>query len=290
MKPLGTITICFPHVSEDTKVVLESVMAESEHYGEFCKKLCELAQSENVSEEVLYFAVFHSYNIDEYTLLMPFIRNQSAYLIVEPLLQAVRTIHGESIRMEAMRETLAKALECIPNDWLGCHLYLAWRKAAESWYPESDTQLRIMDILDKRIMIDPDYKFFKSLLIGLEAYQLLIKGYHADALVLFKQGLMIARKFDDLPLVSDGLYYIASIIRSNDTQHAIDMMLESTRIGRDLGYSWGVARNLEFLRSLTNLRGEYNASLQYSQEYHDLTTSINHPEAFADLTFPLVYT
>ena len=40
VKPLGTITVCFPHVDDETRAVLQSVMDEAENSRDFTERLC----------------------------------------------------------------------------------------------------------------------------------------------------------------------------------------------------------------------------------------------------------
>ncbi|GAH08790.1 unnamed protein product, partial [marine sediment metagenome] len=64
MKPLGTITMCFPHVDEDTKTTLQSIMEEAEDITDFTERLCDKVCSEPSSPLLEYFALYFPYIIN----------------------------------------------------------------------------------------------------------------------------------------------------------------------------------------------------------------------------------
>jgi hypothetical protein len=69
VKPLGTITICFPHVDEETRAVLQSVMEEAEHFGDFARRLSSRVCSESTTPLAEYLASSFVYMIAEYNIL-----------------------------------------------------------------------------------------------------------------------------------------------------------------------------------------------------------------------------
>ena len=168
--------------------------------------------------------------------------------------------------MRAMLRSLVKTMETIPNDWLACHLYLAWRRAAESFDPETDTDIQSMDTLRGRIENDKDFECFQPLMIGLEAYGMMLKGYGVEAIKLYKKGLALARRHDDLPLVADGLYFLAESMKQEDESGAIDLMLEQNEIADELGYTLGLARTLLVHGRIMMNRGEYDTALKHLLE------------------------
>jgi tetratricopeptide (TPR) repeat protein len=149
--------------------------------------------------------------------------------------------------------------------------------------------MKIMDDLGAKIATDKDFACFEALFIGLEAFNLLLKGYHSDSITLFEKGLGIARKYDDLPLVADGLYYLAELIKRENIPYAIELMLEQKAIAEELGYAWALARDLIVLGRIMMLRGEYDLALDYLLEYHQVTKTINHPAAYTTYSIAFLY-
>ena len=102
MKPLGTITQCFPHVDEETKSILQSVLEESENYADFAKQLIEKACSKKVTPVLQYFAFFHAYNMDMHTQMDRLYELDEIPLFIEPLYLANRVVLGYEVDMSAM--------------------------------------------------------------------------------------------------------------------------------------------------------------------------------------------
>ena len=282
MKPLGTITQCFPHVDEETKSILQSVLEESENYADFAKQLIEKACSKKVTPVLQYFAFFHAYNMDMHTQMDRLYELDEIPLFIEPLYLANRVVLGYEVDMSAMLKSLVIAMQTIPNDWLACHLYLAWRRAADTFDPETDTDVQSMETLRERIEDDDDFECFQPLLIGLEAYAMALKGYPVQAIKVYKEGLAIARKHDDLALVADGLYFLAESIKHEDESQAMELMLEQNKIAEELGYAWALARSLIVRGRIMMNRGEYDAALSHILEYGDVTESLGHQAAISN--------
>jgi tetratricopeptide (TPR) repeat protein len=289
VKPLGTITMCFPHVDEDTRSILQSVMDKAENYADFTKRLCEKACSEKVTPVLQYFAFFHAYNMDMYKQMERLFHMDEKPPFIEPLYLANELILGYEVDMKAMLKSLVSSMETIPNDWLACHLYLQWRLAAETFDPETDTDVQSMNTLRERIENDMDFECFQPLMFGLDAYGFMLKGYHEDAIKLYKKGLALARKHDDLALVANGLYFLAESVKNYDESAAMDLMLEQDKIAEELGYTLGLARTSLVRGRIMAYRGEYDAALNHYLEYCEMTESIGHPAALTNFSLLLLY-
>ena len=289
MKPLGTITQCFPHVDDETRSILQSVMDEAENYADFTLKLCNKACSEKVPPVLHYFAFFHAWNLDMYPQMDRLFNLDDSPIFIEPLYLSIRVVLGYEVDMNTMYESLVKAMETIPNDWLACHLYLAWRRVAETFYPESDTDIQTMETLGNRINNDKNFECFRPLYIGLTAYNMALKGYISEAAPLYEEGLSLARKCDDLPLFVDGLFSLASAIKFKDPKRARKIMLKQKEIAEELGYTWAIARTLQVLGQIMILNGEYNTALNHLLEYNKATESIGHPDSVSNYGLILVY-
>ena len=120
---------------------LNTIMFEAEDYYDFVMRLFQEISTEKANPELVYFTIFHAYNMDMYNDVHQYFENYDLPPFTEPLVLAIRAICGESIDMDYMNESLVDALKNAPNDWLACHMYLAWRRIAESIYPETDTDV-----------------------------------------------------------------------------------------------------------------------------------------------------
>ncbi|MGY5878854.1 MAG: hypothetical protein RTV31_01330 [Candidatus Thorarchaeota archaeon] len=210
-------------------------------------------------------------------------------LYYEPLHLVSQINIGETIEMDVMYKSLIKTMKEIPNDWLACHLYLEWRRAAESYYPETDTDKQIMETLGERIKNDDAFACFEPLFIGFEAYGMMIKGYHLEALQTYERALSLAREYDDLPLIADGLYAIAEEIRIEDPSRASDIVAEHNKIAEELGYAWAQARSPLIPGWIMIYRGEFDAALSHLLEFREAVESIDHPDVFSNFVLAFAY-
>ncbi|MCK4566430.1 MAG: hypothetical protein KAU48_03885 [Candidatus Thorarchaeota archaeon] len=208
---------------------------------------------------------------------------------IEPLLLAIRAYQGEPIDLSVIYDSLTKAMEILPNDWLASHLYLAWRRIAVTFYPETDTVTQTMEALGKRIKKDKDFECFESLFIGFTAYQIITEGNLTEAVPLCKKVISLARKQDELLLAADALYFLSDIIMYEDVSQAIDFTSENRKICEQLGYEYGLARTSDSLGRIMTLRGEYDAGVSYQLEFNKATESIGHPDAYLNLRPAFVY-
>ena len=277
MKPIGTITVYFPHIDEETRSTLHSVMDEAENYADFVEKLCDKVCNEESSPLVEYFAALHAYRLDNYVL---FVKLQAAGKISElatPLFLLTRARRGERVTWDEMRKAQMTALELAPNDWIAILLYLAWRGLAESLYPESDVNIRPIETISSCVYEDSDLTFFKSYLEQLEA-QAYLKDYkRKESISHLKQALAIARKFDEQLMVADLLIKIADLTKHTDVKQAIDLFISSQNLSKQLGYKHGIGLTQHHLGHIMGLRGEFDAAIDHQLEYRAVRESLGLP-------------
>jgi len=264
-------------------------MDEAENYADFVKTLWEKACSEKIPPICRYFAFYHAFRLDMYPQMEQLFNIDEVAIFIEPLYLVDKVALGYEVDMNKMYKSLVKAMETIPNDWLACHLYLAWRRTIEAYDPETDTDTQIMDKIGERIRSDRDYACFEPIFIGLEAFRMMIKGYHKEAVHLFEKGTALARKHNDLLLVADGLYFLAENIKKEDESRAISLILEHNRIAEEVGYSWTLARSSLVLGRIMINRGEFNAAVEHLLEYSKVIESIGHPAAYSNYSLALAY-
>ncbi|MFW9926513.1 MAG: hypothetical protein ACFFDM_07060 [Candidatus Thorarchaeota archaeon] len=74
MDAIGTITVHFSYVDEETRAILQSVMNEAQNYGDFAEKLCDRVCMHPSPPLLEYLAVFFAYHIDQKTAKYPSMR------------------------------------------------------------------------------------------------------------------------------------------------------------------------------------------------------------------------
>ena len=157
MKSLGTITACFPYVDEETRVILQSVMDESENYNDFAERLCEKALNESLPELAIYFAYYHCYNQGKYDFLKRLIDVNISTELTHLFSLVAAQRRGENVDWSEYQKAMFSALKHVENDWMACHVYIAWRVMIEAFeLPEAAVDNETLNILTSKIENDEE--------------------------------------------------------------------------------------------------------------------------------------
>lgn len=124
MKPIGTITNCFPHVDEETKSVLQIVMEEAENYADFVGQICNKVCSETSSPLLQYLAFYAAFELMDINLTDMMEAAGKVPVLAEPLMLLTRFYRNMPFSLDDLNKSLKKALKVAPNDWIASHLYL----------------------------------------------------------------------------------------------------------------------------------------------------------------------
>jgi tetratricopeptide (TPR) repeat protein len=197
VKPLGTITMCFPHVDEETRSILQSIMNDAENFADFTERLCKRVCSEVSSPLLKYLAVYFAFWLDWYALVNRLESAGKVSDLASPLLLMTKARRGEVVSWDEMKESMKRALMAAPNDWIASHLYLSWRLLAEYFYPESDVDIRPIEAIVSSVEKNTDLAFFNAYLLYLKASRYDREGKYKKAVNLYRQVITTAREFDD---------------------------------------------------------------------------------------------
>jgi tetratricopeptide (TPR) repeat protein len=267
VKPLGTITICFPHVDDETRNILQSVIDEADNFADFTERLCSLVISRPTPMLTQYCAYFFPFHISNYNLTDKLVAAGKAPDLVEPLILTCRFRRGEVVEWDEMIQSLSKALKAAPNDWIAIHLYTKWRFYAEFNFPESDTDVGIVQRVAKRIEEDKEFKFFKSYLLRFDAIKASFNLNTRTEIELVEKALEIAEKFDEQVVIADLLYSLAGVIKFTDEKRGVALYKAATELSERLGYRYKIGQNRRGLGVLMGQRGELNTTIKYLLEY-----------------------
>jgi len=289
VKPLGTITMCFPHVDEDTKITLQSIMDDAENITDFTERLCDKVCSEPSSPLLEYFAVYFPYRISYYNLIDRLETAGKVSDLAKPLLLITKVEKGLRISWDEMRSSLMKALKVAPNDWIATHLYLTWNKEAVEIFPESDVNIRPIEAITLSVNENNGLKFFKLYLLWIEALAFQRDNKRKDAVILLRQALTIARIFDDQISVAVLLYSLSGQIRHTDVKQAIDLLISSREFSEQLGYRNGIGLAQHQFGHLMGFRGELDAAIEYQFECIAIQESLGLSATYLNSVIAMYY-
>jgi hypothetical protein len=171
VKPLGTITMCLPHVDEETRSILKSLMNDAENVADFTERLCNRVCAEASIPLLEYFAVYFAFWLDWYALVDRLVSAEKVSDLASPLVMLTRARRGEVVSCEDLKKSIKQALMTAPNDWIATHLYLSWIYLAELFYPESDVEIRPIEAIASSMEKNTDLACFKTYLLWLKAQE-----------------------------------------------------------------------------------------------------------------------
>ncbi len=271
--------MCFPHVDDETRAILESVMHEAENFGDFTARLCNKVCSEATTPLAEYFACYFAFASGNFTKLETLETAGKTPELAEPLLLLARNTRGQMVSWNEMRQSLSRALKAAPNDWVACHLYTQWRFASAVDYPECDIDVKPIETLTKSVNTNKDLEYFKAYLFLIQAWEFRMGGNHTKEIEVYNQALVLARKYDDQLLVADLLYLSAQAIKHTDVKQASNLLMSAKELSEHLGYRNNIAWIQHHLGHTMGLRGELDAAIEHQLQCRAAIESLSLPTA-----------
>ncbi|MHA2067456.1 MAG: hypothetical protein ACXABY_24075 [Candidatus Thorarchaeota archaeon] len=268
MKPLGTITMYFPFVDEETREVLESTMNEAYNYAAFADALCEKVMSSETSEVLVYLATKHAFNLDEFGLVLHMSERYSHLQLPRVYFLVVKEYLGRAEKSEVIAAANS-VLETSPEDWIALDMhhniwrssYTAFSFTAESLVVQEDT-LRGMDfLLEQNAALD----CLASQVLWDYGYVCQTRDRNMEAAIdyyqrAFEKGL----HHDEQVMMANAIIQIALTVMMFDTGRALDAVQRASEIWKHLG-----AANIGYFHGMGLVyatRGEFSAAIEHSLE------------------------
>jgi tetratricopeptide (TPR) repeat protein len=274
MESLGTITACFPYVDEKTRNTLELVMNEAENYSDFTEKLCDRVISEPSSPVLEYLTFSFACWLENYNLIDRLEAAGKVSELAKPLLLIVEVDRGKSISWDETKASLVSALKVAPNDWIASHLYLLWRFSSDLYFSEADLEVWSLDTISAAVKENAEWQYFEAYLHWITSRNLHRENSSKEAIATLKQGLMIARKFDDRVVVIRILIRLSGFIKHTDLKQAIDLLITARELSEELGYKAGIGFVQHHMGHIMGLRGEFDAAVEYQHEFKGIFESL----------------
>ncbi len=280
MKPLGSITACFPHVDDETQSILQSVMDEAKDYGDFAKRLCDRACKNSVPSLLNYFAYYHAFNQENFNLVRNLIDADTVSDLVGPIVLMIEP--PGTIDWSDFQKSVAKALKAALGDWIACHMYVTWRKFVETsnYYPERFTDVEPLQVLESKIHSDEAFSFFAAPLHQMKAFAYMLEGNKEEAMKCLNQSLAMAKKHDQPELIVDILFSKANLIKDENYDEALSILKIQKNLSRQLGLEIGLASNTAEMGFRAQLRGEYELAIEHLTEFKKTLESLGHRTTF----------
>lgn len=262
MDPIGTITQYFPFIDEETKSVLEGVMAEASDYYDFVHRLRDLVLNTDCSVMVVYFSIHHSMIALDYKHIDKIREKYGHYQILGPNLFFSSAYQGTYEDVKRVHELADAVLAAQPEDWISLEMYFMKFEADMVNYPVSMYKTRILDTIRELIDSDSRFGFYEITLNDFLALHAQLDGDTKELIRCLDRGLQFAQEFDDRLRMAHLLIRKSNIIMHQDRNQSRELLEQAYEIVEScLEIPSFYAEILYNLGILDAIRGEFDSAI-----------------------------
>jgi tetratricopeptide (TPR) repeat protein len=263
MEPIGTITQYFPFIDEETKNVLEYVMAHASDYYDFVQKLGEMVLNTDSRVMTVYFAIHHAILAYEYKLIDKIREKYGEHQILEPNLFFASSYQGTYEDVEKVHEMANAILATQPDDWIALEMYFMKFEVDMRNYPktmyETETMNKIKELMDS----ESNFGFYEATLYDYLSEKALSDGDADGRLRCINRALRAAKKFNDRVRVAHLLTKKANIIMDQDRAECKELLQQAYAIVESsLGIPTNYANILDKLGLVDATRGKFDSAIK----------------------------
>jgi len=241
-------------------------MDDAKDYNDFAVLLCDKAIRELVPDLTTYFSYFHAYNQLRFDLVRRLENEAKGSDLAKPYVLLTRP--WGTIDWNEFQESISSALKVAPNDWVACQLYMLWRVDIESIasYPEVQTDLETLKILETKIENDDEFSHFRADLNYIKARGFMQEGNVKEAKTWFNRAISLAKKHDSLIVLASLLIDKANMIKNVNFNEALSILQSQRTISQKLGSIYHLALNDAGSGLIAQARGEYETAIKHLEE------------------------
>jgi len=289
MEPLGTITVYFPFIDEDTRNILETTMKKSYNYFDFVNTLTKMVLETECSDLVVYFAVHHAIQLLDVKSINAIGRKYSDRQNILPNMFFTTAFQGYSEDLENVRKAADAVLATNPDDWLSLEMRFM-KFESETWqYPNVQHDSSNLDTILEMIKKESHFGFYEAIYYSNLSVCAHIDGDSEERIRCNDKAIEITRKFDDKIRLAYNLREKANIIESHDRSQAMDYLLEAGNLMDFLGSKEGYSQVYESISYLEAIRGEFDLALEHYLEVVSIRESLGLDTAWISLMVSTLY-
>lgn len=260
MEPLGTITVYFSLIDNETRTILKTIMNEADNYLDFVKTLKELVLETECSDLIVYFAIHHSAQLLDLKAIDKIGQKYNDIPILQPNIRFARHYQGKTDDFGIIIQAADAVLATVPDDWLELEMRFMKFEAETFNYPKVLYDSSNLDVIYQMIENDSRFKFYNTVLHNSLASIADMDGNTEEWNRCNLIALNTAREHDDQVRLAYNLTEQARIT-SGDRDIARKLLLEALDIMDAIGSTEGYADVLEKIATIAMIRGEFASAI-----------------------------
>ena len=267
MKPLGSITIFYQFLDQNTVDVLESLMRKAENYYNFVERLTEKVFYENATDELAYMAALHVSYVAQPNSMVERISSKYGHLpLVRPWTIFMRTFAERQTAQVEVPLAVDEAISTEPDDWV-VFTFLLWLIFAN--VDNRLESIKAVDKAEKFLEEHPSLHCFSHRITSWRV-RLLLDENIEQANELCKIGLEKAREMDDQHSVWRFLLWLMIGVRQEDPYRALKLNKEMYMLSRNLDIKRDQISSLNSLSFTYWTLGEFDLAVESQMNCMDI--------------------
>ncbi|MHA2134308.1 MAG: tetratricopeptide repeat protein [Candidatus Thorarchaeota archaeon] len=289
MKPIGTITMYFPFIDDETISILKDTMHDATDYGDFVRKLAAHVCENDTSDSAVFFAVHHATLLFDHKCLDRIAKIYGKLEIIRPNLFFGNALQGRNEDWEKAKQAAESVLNSDPDEWLFLEMMLLKLEAGIQNYPRSVYDAATLETLKDLLVENPKFSFYESRLYDGLAALSRRDGNLDEALLYTEKAIANARQHDDLNRLAHTLRTKAGMMQFTEREQSQDLLQQSRGLMESMGDKGGLSDVLFELSKLAAIRGEYSKAIKLNLDCVRVRESIGVPTGLSALTLSTLY-
>jgi tetratricopeptide (TPR) repeat protein len=279
MEAIGTITMYFPFLDDESREIMQNTMDEAYSYYDFVQRLNQRVLDLENPDLVVYFAIHHSAMLLDMDSIEAIGRKYNKLLILHPNLFYARVFQGHAEDIERVHEAADALLASNPPDWLEAEARFLKFEVDLLHYPKVIYDTENLEILTKMIENSPKFELYESIMYDCLREKASRVGDTEEVARCTELAIESAEKVNDIVRLAYHLRTKFAYLQYTDRVEAKNVLLEARDLHESLGIRAGIASSLYHLSRLDAVRGEYNLAIERNLEVVSIRESLGLPKA-----------
>ena len=285
MRSLGTITMYYHFVNQETRDTIESIIDNSQTYHEFTINLGTRVCESEASSHLVYLAVVHSWQLAELEMMQNIATKYHENVIIRPWIISQSVPDKTEGLLAQIRKSVEDVIAAKPEDWILAQLPQVFEGFPTSLFEYSEFFEDVGNLLASQ----SDLECFKPAFYNLKGWRYALDDDVKNAISEINLGLHIAKKYDDRFRIMRILIDLANLTKNSDTKLAESHLESAQVLCKELDSKHDKDVILNEMGLLSTIRGEFDLALFCHRDSVHLKQGEGNSEYFKALNLSHAY-